>query len=69
MMKILKALYGLVIGLSILLGFFFGSEHAVFAWHKIPSWDAIFGVLGALGLLAAVKGVGAFTFRGEDFYD
>ena len=68
-MKTLKTLYGLVIGLSILLGFFFGPEHALFAWHKIPSRDAIFGVLGALGLLAAGKGVGAITFRGEDFYD
>jgi hypothetical protein len=68
-MKTLKTLYGLVIGLSILLGFFFGPEHALFAWHKIPSWDAIFGVLGALGLLAAGKGAGAITFRGEDFYD
>jgi hypothetical protein len=65
----MKICYGLAIALTILLGFFFGPEHAVFPWHKVPSWDAIFGVAGALALLGVVKLVGAINLREEDFYD
>jgi len=68
-MKTWRRLYGLGIALAILLGFFFEPQHAVFPWHKVPSWDAIFGVVGALALLGAVKLVGAINFREEDFYD
>jgi hypothetical protein len=68
-MKTWRALYGLGIALTILLGFFFKPEHAVFLWNKVPSWDAILGVLGALALLGAVKLVGAINLKEEDFYD
>jgi len=64
-----KRIYGLAIALTILLGFFIQPEHPVFPWHRVPSWDAIFGVLGALALLGAVKLVGAINLREEDFYD
>lgn len=68
-MKILKTLYGLGVILSILLGFFIAYGHPVFPWHEIPSFDAIFGGLGALLLLLLVKAVGTLVCRKEDFYD
>jgi hypothetical protein len=68
-MKTLKTLYGFGVVLSILFGFFIKYEQAVFPWHKVPLWDAIFGMLGALFLLAVVKAVGIVVSRGETFYD
>jgi len=68
-MKLLKTLYGLGVVLSILLGFFVAHGHPVFPWHEVPSFDAIFGGLGALFLLFLVKGVGAVVCRKEGFYD
>jgi len=68
-MNTLKMFYGLGIVLSILLGLFIRLEHVVFPWHKVPSWEAIFGVLGALLLLGGVKGIGIIVNRKETFYD
>ena len=68
-MKTLKTLYGFGVALSILLGFFIAPEHAVFPWHRVPLWDAIFGMVGALFLLAVVKAVGIVVSREETFYD
>jgi hypothetical protein len=68
-MKTLKMLYGLGVVFSILSGFFIRLEQAVFPWHKVPSWEAIFGVLGALLLLVGVKVVGIIVIREETFYD
>jgi len=68
-MKTLRTLYGFGLALSILFGFFIKHEHAIFPWHKVPLWDAIFGVLGALLLLAVVKAIGMIVSREETFYD
>jgi len=62
-------LYGLGVLFSILSGFFIRLEQAVFPWHKVPFWEAIFGVLGALLLLVGVKVVGIIVNREETFYD
>ena len=59
----------LVVIVCIPLGFLTEHEHAVFPWHTIPSMDAIFGALGALLLIGAIKIVGSFASREEDFYD
>jgi hypothetical protein len=69
MTRRLKRLFLLVVIVCIPLGFLTKHEHAVFPWHTIPSMDAIFGALGALLLIAAIKIVGSFASREEDFYD
>ena len=38
-------------------------------WHRIPSIDVLFGVLGALLLIAAARVLASFAEKGEDFYD
>lgn len=68
-MNLLKTLYGCGVVLSIFLGFFIGYGHPVFPWHNVPSFDAIFGGLGALILLLLVKALGILVSRKEDFYE
>ena len=68
-MRTLKALYGLAVILSILLGFLVRYEHTVFPWPGVTLGDAVFGVLGALLLLVLVKGLEIIVFREENFYD
>ena len=69
MKRYLKRLLLLLAILSIPAGFFVEPEHAVYAWHRLPSLDAIIGGLGALVLLLAAKGVACIASREEDFYD
>lgn len=69
MVRYLKRLLVILVIVFIPAGFFTEHEHAVFLWHRIPSVDAIFGVLGALLLLVATKIVSSFASRREDFYD
>jgi hypothetical protein len=69
MARHLKRVFLILVILCIPAGFLTEQEHAVSLWHKIPSVDAIFGVLGALFILLAIKIVGSFASRKEDFYD
>lgn len=69
MVRRLKRFFLLVVVGCIPLGFLTEHEHAVFPWHTIPSMDAIFGALGALLLIGAIRIVGSFASREEDFYD
>jgi len=68
-MNTLKMIYGLGVVFSILSGFFIRLEHVVFPWHRVPSWEAILGLLGSLLLLVLVKVVGIIVNREEPFYD
>lgn len=65
----LKKVFLILAVLCIPVGFFTKHEHAVFLWHKIPSIDAVFGVLGALLLILATAILASFAQRKEDFYD
>ncbi len=65
----LKRLFLLLVMACIPLGFLTEHKHAVFPWHTIPSMDAIFGALGALLLIGAIKIVDSLGSREEDFYD
>ncbi len=69
MVRHLKRLFIILVIVSIPAGFLTEHEDVIFVWHKIPSIDAIFGALGALFVLLAVKVVGSFASRKEDFYD
>ncbi|MBW1674700.1 MAG: hypothetical protein JRJ45_13880 [Deltaproteobacteria bacterium] len=69
MEKILKKSFFTLVALCIPAGFLIKHEHAVFLWHKIPSIDAIFGLLGALLLISATRIVATFVQKKEDFYD
>lgn len=69
MEKMLKKVFLILAVLCISLGFFTKHEHAVFLWHKIPSIDAVFGVVGALLLILVTAILTSFAQRKEDFYD
>ncbi len=69
MEKMLKKVFLMLAVLCLPLGFLTKHEHAVFLWHKIPSIDAVFGVLGALLLILATAILASFAQRKEDFYD
>ncbi len=69
MEKILKRLFIILAVLCIPVGFFIKHEHVVFFWHKIPSIEAIFGVLGAFLLILATGILASFAQKKEDFYD
>jgi len=49
--------------------FFAKHEHTIFFWHKIPSIEAIFGVLGAFLLILAAGILASFAQKKEDFCD
>ena len=67
--KMLKRLFIILAVLCIPVGFFIKHEHVVFFWHKIPSIEAIFGVLGAFLLILATWILTSFAQKKEDFYD
>ena len=69
MEKILKKIFYTVTVLCIPAGFFTKHEHAVFLWHKIPSIEAIFGVIGAFLLIVATGILASFAQKKEGFYD
>ncbi|MFO8165375.1 MAG: hypothetical protein R6T98_12710 [Desulfatiglandales bacterium] len=69
MKRILKGLFILLAVVSIPVGFFIRHDHVVFFWHKIPSVEAVFGVIGAFVLIAATAILSSFAQKKEDFYD
>jgi len=69
MEKMLKKLFLVLAVLCIPAGFFTKSEHAIFVWHKIPSIEAVFGLLGAFLLILATRILASFAQKSEDFYD
>lgn len=69
MEKMLKKLFIILAVLCIPVGFFIKHEHAIFFWHKIPSIEAIFGILGAFLLILAIGILTSFAQKKEDFYD
>jgi hypothetical protein len=69
MKRMLKKLFLILAVLCIPAGFFAKHDHVVFLWHKIPSIEAIFGVLGAFLLIVAAGILASFAQKKEDFYD
>jgi hypothetical protein len=69
MEKTLKRIFFVLVVACIPLGFFTGHEHGVSFWHRIPSIDVLFGVLGALLLIAAARVLASFAEKEEDFHD
>ena len=69
MEKTLKKLFVLLAVLCIPAGFFTTHDHVAFFWHKIPSFEVIFGFFGAFLLILTAGILAAFAQRKEDFYD
>ena len=69
MKKILKSLFVLLAVGCIPVGVYIRHDHPVFFWHKIPSIEAIFGIIGAFLLIAATAILTSFAQKEEDFYD
>lgn len=50
--------------------FFWHHEHAVYWYHRVPGFDAVFGLAGTLGIIWFSKTLGEFFLqRGEDYYE
>jgi Kef-type K+ transport system membrane component KefB len=70
MVRTLKIIFFIGIGLSILIGLFVPNEHAHFWWERIPAFDAIFGFLGCIIIVVGSKALGHYWLqRNEDYYD
>lgn len=70
MIRIVKYILIISIGLSMLIGLFFRSEHPHFWWEKIPIFDAIFGFLGCIVIVLGSKALGHHGIqKDEDYYD
>lgn len=68
--KILRYIFFVSCGVSILIGLFFRPEHPHFLWEKIPAFDAIFGFLGCIVILLGSKALGHHGIqKDEDYYD
>ena len=69
MIRIVKYILIISIGLSMLIGLFFRSEHPHFWWEKIPIFDAIFGFLGCIVIVLGSKALGHHGIqKDEDYY-
>jgi flagellar motor component MotA len=69
MKRMLKRLFLILAVLCIPAGFFTKHEHVVFLWHKVPSIDVVFGVLGTFLLILGTRILASFARKKEDFYD
>jgi len=70
MAKILKYIFLIGIGLSILIGLFFRPEHPHFWWEKLPAFDAIFGFVGCILIVLGSKALGHHWIqKDEDYYN
>lgn len=67
--KILQKILFILLGFSIVLGFFVEHDPVVFWWHHIPSLDVIVGGAGAVLLMMGMKALASFVSKREDFYD
>jgi len=67
--KILRNLFFIGIGLSILIGFFVSPEHPHFWWEKISVFDVVFGFVGCILLMLIARALGRWVQRDEDYYD
>ncbi|BAU23295.1 hypothetical protein THC_0910 [Caldimicrobium thiodismutans] len=66
----LKALIVVVIAFLLsMVGEFYFHEEKHFAFEKIPFFEGIFGILGALFLFIVVKIVGLLVSKKEEDYD
>jgi len=46
------------------------TRHATFWWHKVPGFNAIYGLLACLIIILVSKTLGRFFLqRSEDYYD
>jgi len=69
MAKILKYIFLIGIGLSILIGLFFRPEHPHFWWEKLPIFDAAFGFVGCILIVLGSKALGHHWIqKDEDYY-
>jgi hypothetical protein len=69
MEKTLRAIFFILAGLSVPIGFFVDHHPALFWWHSIPSLDAAVGGLGTVLLMMIIKRIASFASKKEDFYD
>jgi hypothetical protein len=70
MMRIVRYVLIVSIGLCILMGLFFRPEHPHFWWEKIPIFDAIFGFLGCIVIVLGSKALGHHWIqKDEDYYN
>ncbi len=69
MIRIVKYVLIISIGLSMVIGLFFRPEHPHFWWEKIPIFDAIFGFLGCIVIVLGSKALGHHGIqKDEDYY-
>jgi len=70
MVKTLKIIFFMSIGLLLLIGLLIYDAHAHFWWERIPDFDAIFGFLGCILIVFGSKTLGHYWLqRDEDYYD
>ena len=69
MIRIVKYVLIISIGLSMVIGLFFRPEHPHFWWEKIPVFDTIFGFLGCIVIVLGSKALGHHGIqKDEDYY-
>jgi hypothetical protein len=69
MIRIVKYVLIISVGVSMLIGLFFRPEHPHFWWEKIPIFDAVFGFLGCILIVLGSKALGHHWLqKDEDYY-
>jgi predicted membrane protein len=69
MIRIVKYVLIISVGVSMVFGLFFRPEHPHFWWEKIPIFDAVFGFLGCILIILGSKALGHHWLqKDEDYY-
>ena len=69
--KLFWRLYYIVLGVSLVLNFYWLYTHAFhyhFSFQYLPQFFALFGFLGCMLLILIAKGLGLFIVVDEDYY-
>lgn len=70
MIRIVKYILIIGIGVVMAMGLFFRPEHPHFWWEKIPIFDAVFGFLGCILIVLGSKALGHHGIqKDEDYYN
>jgi hypothetical protein len=67
--KNLKRIFFIALGLSVVIGLPIENPYGNFFWHKIPSFDVIFGIISPLIFIGAKMILALVAQRKESFYD
>ena len=68
--RLLKILFYISLGLTVIVDFFITRKFTHFSWENIPGFYALFGLIACILIVVLAKTLGhQWLMRKEDYYD